>query len=68
MLKPYARPLIACCIWGAVCLALPALSQTFNGLKPAGLPLGYWLMAQGAPMLLAIAVFALTRSPGERPS
>jgi putative solute:sodium symporter small subunit len=51
-----------------VCVAMVSLgvgihmfAPTLNGLKVSGLPLGYWMAAQGGPIVLAI-VFAAWRS------
>jgi putative solute:sodium symporter small subunit len=35
-------------------IGLHALASTFNGIKLAGLPLGYWLAAQFGPVVLAL--------------
>lgn len=63
MLKSGGPTLAACCAWATLCLGLPAIAGTLNGLKPGGLALGYWFTAQGAPLALAglAIVFAARR-------
>ena len=58
MQRGQGRPLLMCLVWLVFGLGLPLLAPTLNGLKPGGLPLGYWYAAQGAPLLL-LAVLAL---------
>ena len=57
-----------------VALGLPAFVQTLNLVKVAGFPLGFYLAAQGSPLLVGIMVFyyarranRLSRSPSRRP-
>ena len=64
MLKSAWHPLAALCTWAAICLALAAYAELFNGLKPGGLPLGYWYTAQGAPLALAVLAPMIARRNG----
>jgi len=58
------RPWIACCIWGTLCLLLPAFAQTWNGLKLGGVPLGFAIAAYGVPLVLAgLGVWMASRQP-----
>lgn len=51
--------------WLTLGLALHVFAPTLNGLKLAGLPLGYWLAAQGAPAALAaLAIWLIARKDG----
>ncbi len=59
----YGHLVLAGLIWAALCLGLPALAETLNGLKPGGSPLGLALMAEGAPVLLVVAAALLSRTP-----
>ena len=54
--------ILACCIWVTLGLVLPTFAETWNGLKPAGVPLGFWIAAQGAPLALAALALALASS------
>ncbi len=42
-------------------LGLPAFVQTLNFVKPGGFALGFYLAAQGIPVLLAILLFLHAR-------
>lgn len=64
MTQHYRRAVLAALIWAALCLGLPALAATLNGLKPWGTPLGLALFAQGAPALLVVAAAVLGRREG----
>jgi putative solute:sodium symporter small subunit len=54
---------IALGLWAVFGLFVHAAAPTLNGLKLGGLPLGYWLAAQGAPILL-LALGLLLRARG----
>lgn len=45
----------------AVALGLPALVQTLNLVRVAGFPLGFYLAAQGVPLLIGIIIFLHAR-------
>lgn len=68
MVKRYSRPGLAVLVWALLCLGIPAIAETLNGLKPGGTPLGLAMMAQGAAVLLAIAALALGRRTKSRPA
>lgn len=69
MIQRYGRVVLAGSVWAALCLGLPALAETLNGLKPGGSPLGLALVAQGATALLLVAAVALAgRSKPPAPS
>jgi putative solute:sodium symporter small subunit len=59
------RWLIAFGLWVGFGLGIHAAAPTLNGVKLGGLPLGYWLAAQGAPLLLLVLALRapLARSP-----
>jgi len=38
-------------------LGVPVLVQAFNAVTVSGFPLGFYLVAQGVPLLLAILLF-----------
>ena len=63
MVQGRIRLISLCLIWLVFGLGLPLLAPTLNGLKPAGLPAGFWFAAQGAPLILA-AVLAWTSGRG----
>lgn len=42
-------------------LGLPALVQTVNLVKVAGIPLGFYIAAQGAPLILGMVLFLHAR-------
>lgn len=42
-----------------VAVGLPLAAPTLNGVKLAGLPLGFWVAAQASPLLLAVAMIWL---------
>lgn len=48
-------------LWGLLSLGVPLLVQAFNFIRIAGFPLGYYLAAQGIPVLLVIAMFMFCR-------
>lgn len=48
-----SRTMTACCVWATLGLGMQAFAETLNGLRPGGLPLGYWVSAQGTTLLLA---------------
>lgn len=48
------RAFLALVLFAICSIGLPALAATFNGLKLAGLPLGYWMAAQLGPLFLAL--------------
>lgn len=52
-----ATLLVALCIG----LGLPALVQTVNLVKVAGIPLGFYIAAQGAPLILGVVLFLYAR-------
>lgn len=56
------RAAAAVAIWAVFGLGLHAFAPTWNGLRLWGLPLGYWLAAQGAPILLGLAVWLRARN------
>lgn len=45
----------------AIALGLPAITQTLNLVKVAGFPLGFYLAAQGAPLVIGAIVFLYAR-------
>ena len=47
-------------VWLAFGLGLTLLAPTLNGLKPGGVPLGYWYAAQGAPLVLVVMLVWMT--------
>ena len=54
---------LAACAWVVFGVGMHAFAPTLNGIKVWGLPLGYWVAAQGAPLLLAgLAVWLSPRS------
>lgn len=53
--------------WAMLGLAMHAFAPTFNGLKPGGVPLGYWLSAQGAPLLMGLLLLWLAAARGRTP-
>lgn len=54
-------------LWAVVLtVALPALTQAMNAFTLSGFPFGFYLMAQGAPVLLvALAVLFAARADRE---
>lgn len=52
----FGRPILAIVIFVMLIVGLPMLTPTLNGLRPAGLPLGYAVVTQGIPLLLAVFV------------
>jgi len=64
MLKRTWRSVLALCLFGFFCLLVPSLAETLNGLRAAGVPLGFWLMAQGAPVILALAAVLMRSKTG----
>ena len=44
----------------ALAVGLPLLTPLLNGLKPAGLPLGHAIVAQGVPLLFALLIALVT--------
>lgn len=42
-------------------VGLPALVQPVNLFKVAGFPLGFYIAAEGAPLLLGVALFVYAR-------
>lgn len=66
------RAALAVTLFLALVVGLPMATATLNGLKPGGLPLGYAIVAQGIPLMLALAVLLVRWSPpagvGERQS
>ena len=58
---PYSlrRVLLAVSLFLLLAIGLPLAAPTLNGLKPAGLPLGFWVSAQLAPLLMAAAALWL---------
>lgn len=66
---PAARPwaiLAVILVVAAVVVGLPMAAPLANGLKPFGLPMGYWLAAQGVPLVLVCAALLATRTGGGR--
>ena len=54
------RAFLICVLFLVFGVAMHCLAPTLNGLKLAGLPMGYWLAAQGGPLLLALALVWLS--------
>ncbi len=50
MMRP--RTYVCLALWVLFAVALPLAGPTLNGAKPWGLPLGYFMSAQGGPLLL----------------
>jgi putative solute:sodium symporter small subunit len=55
MMRPRTYLFVLC--WIALAVALPLAGPTLNGAKPWGVPLGYFMSAQGGPLLL-LAILA----------
>jgi putative solute:sodium symporter small subunit len=56
---------------GALCWVgfgwlIHAAAPTLNGLKWGALPMGFWIAAQGGPLILAILACCLTPQSGAR--
>lgn len=47
-----SRPRLTVLLWLVIAVALPLAAPTLNGVRLDGLPLGYWMSAQGAPLIL----------------
>ena len=58
--KERRRALLICVVFPIFGVALHCLAPTLNGLRLAGLPLGYWIAAQGGALLLAFALVWLS--------
>ena len=58
------RVVLAFVLWAVFGLAVHVFAPTLNGLKLSGLPAGYWLAAQGAPLLLGALAIWLTSGRG----
>jgi putative solute:sodium symporter small subunit len=60
-MKPRAqRRLILLVLFAAFGIGMHILAPTANGLKFEGVPLGYFLAAQGGPILMALLLVWLT--------
>jgi putative solute:sodium symporter small subunit len=53
-------------VWAVFGVLLHVSAPTLNGLKLIGLPAGYWLAAQGAPLILAGLAIWLTAGKGSK--
>ena len=63
--RPSRRLTIASLIlWTLLALALPLSALTLNVFRPSGLPLGYWVAAQGALLGLVALTFLFARRAG----
>jgi uncharacterized membrane protein len=59
MEQPKPRPLAVLAVLAMAVVAVPAATPLLNGVKPAGLPLGYAAVSQGVPVLLALLVLVV---------
>jgi putative solute:sodium symporter small subunit len=55
----------AMCWLGIGCL-IHAAAPTLNGVKWGALPLGFWIAAQGAPLILGVLACWLMPNPGAK--
>ena len=59
--------LVAVVVWVVLVFALPLAALTFNAVKLAGFPLGFWITAQGVLLgLAALGLVFASRAGGER--
>lgn len=59
-----SRTLLLVFIWLLITVALPLAAPTLNGLKLAGVPIGYWMSAQGGPLILLAMLAWMGRDRG----
>lgn len=62
------RELLLLCLFLTIGVAVHVLAPTANGLKIAGLPMGYWLAAQLGPLLLAFILVWLSADTRQVPT
>jgi len=60
--EDHARlPVVALLLWALVAFAIPALSQALNIVDIFALPLGYFMVAQGALIAFVVISWASAR-------
>jgi putative solute:sodium symporter small subunit len=52
--------------WVSLGWLIHAAAPTLNGLKWGALPMGFWLAAQGVPLMLLVLACYLIPQPGAR--